>query len=77
MFWTIKKGKYMTVFGRTNEGFDLPRLPSVKSPIIAVTVIIIPDSPKVSIRIFNAVIIIVIIIIWEPWKMASQYAVCI
>lgn len=30
MFSTIKKRKYMTVFRRTNEGFDLARLPSVK-----------------------------------------------
>lgn len=64
----------MTVFGRTNEGFDLPRLPSVKSPIIAVTVIIIPDSLKVSIRIFNAIIIIVIIIIWEA--MENGFPIC-
>ena len=52
----------MTVFRRTNEGFDLPRLPSV-SPIIAVTVIIIPYPLKASVRIFNTTIIIIIIMI--------------
>ena len=52
----------MTVFRRTNEGFDLPRLPSV-SPIIAVTVIIIPYPLKASVRIFNTTIIIIMIII--------------
>ena len=52
----------MTVFRRTNEGFDLPRLPSV-SPIIAVTVIIIPYPLKASFSIFNTTIIIIIIMI--------------
>ena len=52
----------MTVFRRTNEGFDLPRLPSV-SPIIAVTVLIIPYHLKASVRIFNTTIIIIIIMI--------------